>query len=192
MLFFYFRWCHDCIKIMFAQNSVVYNIAVFVMQLVIRTIRLHDDGNRGENFCLRLSHIEPHFWYTWVTRSWSTCQTVFLDCSTFIAVIEHIYFIDCIQAQCRDTSRQNVVTFHHTRVRFPFAPFNEFRGGVFHACCVFLWVFGRPFILFLEHYQSLPVSNVCIHKVHRNRDRRYKSPLQKNFHAIKRLIRNRF
>lgn len=44
------------------------------------------------------------------------------------------------------------------------------------------------FILFLVHYQSLPVSNVCIHKVHRNRDRRYKSLLQKNFHAIKRLI----
>lgn len=79
-------------------------------------------------------------------ESWSTCQTVFPGRSTFIAVIEYICFIDCIacacEAQCRDTSRQNVVTFRHTRVRFPFAPFNEFRTGVFHACCVFLQMFS--------------------------------------------------
>lgn len=80
-----------------------------------------------------------------------------LDCSTFIAVIERIHFIDCIEAQCRDTSRQNVVTFHRgERVRFPFAPFNEFHSGVFHARCVFLWVFPvcPTFILYLSRALS--------------------------------------
>lgn len=62
--------------------------------------------------------------------------TIFLNrCSTFIAVIERIHGIDCIEAHCRGTSRPNVVTFHRIRPRFPFVPFNEFLE-VFHALCI--------------------------------------------------------
>lgn len=44
----------------------------------------------------------------------------------------YIHVIDCIEAHCRGTSRQNVVTFHRIRLRFPFVPFNEFFQA-FHA-----------------------------------------------------------
>lgn len=43
---------------------------------------------------------------------------------------------------------------------------------------------GRPLFSSRSAIKSLPASNVCIHEIHGNRDRRYKSPLGENFCAI--------
>lgn len=83
---------------------------------LIWTIRTDNAGSHNRNFCVILYKViirrATTFWYTWATWSRSTCQTVFLDCSTFIAVIEHIHFIDCIQA--------HNVEIHLGRMSLPF------------------------------------------------------------------------
>lgn len=88
----------------------------FCERLVIWTIRSGNAGNHGKNSCVILRKViicrAMTIWYTWATRSRSACQTVFLDCSTFIAVIEHIHFIDCIQA--------HNVEIHLGRMSLPF------------------------------------------------------------------------
>lgn len=81
-------------------------------------------------------------------RVGSTCQTVFLDCSDFYRRYRtYILYRLYPPAQCRDTSRQNVVTFHHTRVRFPFAPFSEFCGRSILRSLGFLRAARSTFIL---------------------------------------------
>lgn len=91
-------------------------VLYFYLWFLIWTIRIGNAGSHDKNFCVILYKViicrATIFWYTWASWSRSTCQTVFLDCSTFIAVIEHIYFIDCIQA--------HNVEIHLGRMSLPF------------------------------------------------------------------------
>lgn len=64
----------------------------FCRGFVIWTICSDNAESHDRNPCVILPKViicrAMTFCYTWATRSRSTCQTVFLDCSTFIAVIE--------------------------------------------------------------------------------------------------------